>query len=241
MTASSSAFLRQPRRGRASSTDAGFGIVELLVVILIVALLAAIAIPVFLRQRQRGYAVQVASALRGAANAAEAAGVERGDYSDLHDNVALLGEQGFKNTDGVSIGITADDASFCVAAVHERLGADDEWQVGSYSSAGGVAVAGPSTCPAAAVLASASIPDLALGGSGDPEGTVTTVPPATTTTTLVPATTTTTLVSSGAGSASPTTTTEVGSGTGSTGNGNGGSGNGSGGSNAGGNGKGKGK
>ena len=35
--------------------DGGFTLIELLVVILIIAILAAIAIPVFLRQREKGW------------------------------------------------------------------------------------------------------------------------------------------------------------------------------------------
>ena len=40
--------------------EAGFTLIELLVVILIIAILAAIAIPVFLRQREKGWVAAVA-------------------------------------------------------------------------------------------------------------------------------------------------------------------------------------
>jgi type IV pilus assembly protein PilA len=51
--------------------EAGFTLIELLVVILIIAILAAIAIPVFLRQREKGYVSQSQSALKNAATAQE--------------------------------------------------------------------------------------------------------------------------------------------------------------------------
>lgn len=49
----------------------GFTLIELLVVILIIAILAAIAIPVFLNQRKKGWKSQVESALKNMATAEE--------------------------------------------------------------------------------------------------------------------------------------------------------------------------
>jgi prepilin-type N-terminal cleavage/methylation domain-containing protein len=49
------------------SLRAGFTLIELLVVILIIAISAAVAIPIFIRQREKGYESQVRSALRDAA------------------------------------------------------------------------------------------------------------------------------------------------------------------------------
>ena len=51
--------------------EGGFTLIELLVVILIIAILAAIAIPVFLNQRRKGWNAQVESLLKNAATTQE--------------------------------------------------------------------------------------------------------------------------------------------------------------------------
>ena len=66
--------MKTSRNGR----EQGFTLIELLVVILIIAILAAIAIPVFLRQRERAWASQVRSALKDAATAIESHGIGAG-------------------------------------------------------------------------------------------------------------------------------------------------------------------
>jgi type IV pilus assembly protein PilA len=59
------------RLRKSQENEKGFTLIELLVVILIIAILAAIAIPVFLRQREKGYVAQMESALKNAATAQE--------------------------------------------------------------------------------------------------------------------------------------------------------------------------
>jgi prepilin-type N-terminal cleavage/methylation domain-containing protein len=81
--------------------EGGFTLIELLVVILIIAILAAIAIPVFLQQRRKGWVAQAESTLKNAATAQEsyATGEGDGSYTDAlgtaEPPVGLKGE-GFR-------------------------------------------------------------------------------------------------------------------------------------------------
>ena len=68
--------------------DEGFTLIELLVVIIIIGILAAIAIPVFLNQRQKGWEAAVKSDLRNAATAQETYLTESNTY--LAGDVAAL-------------------------------------------------------------------------------------------------------------------------------------------------------
>ena len=73
------------RRLRASGErDTGFTLIELLVVIVIIGILAAIAIPVFLSQRKKGYDATMKSDLRNLA-IAEDTFLHSGADSYRHD------------------------------------------------------------------------------------------------------------------------------------------------------------
>ena len=123
--------------------EGGFTLIELLVVILIIAILAAIAIPVFLNQRQKGWAAQVESALKNAATAQEsfltdsATGVYATSETDLEG-------EGFKKASDVTAlaFVTDGGSSYCMTAGHDEL--DDTW---AYSSAEGKPVKGGTCTP----------------------------------------------------------------------------------------------
>ena len=72
-------------RKSAEEKDQGFTLIELLVVIIIIGILAAIAIPVFLNQRQKGYKADMKSVAKNGATAVESCATEtNGDYAASH-------------------------------------------------------------------------------------------------------------------------------------------------------------
>ena len=71
--------MRHQARRRMQSQESGFTLIELLVVVVIVALLAAIAIPAFLGQREKAEDSEAKVAVRTATSAAK-------DYFIAHDD-----------------------------------------------------------------------------------------------------------------------------------------------------------
>lgn len=107
-------------RGTAGG-DHGFTLIELLVVIIIIGVLAAIAIPVFLNQRRKGYDAQTKSDIRNVATAEETYLTEYHLYSASTD--VLPGLQRSPATVSLTVLAVRNSAvndaagSFCVAAV----------------------------------------------------------------------------------------------------------------------------
>ena len=66
---------------RMNREEEGFTLIELLVVIIIIGILAAIAIPVFLSQRKKGYEASMKSDLRTVASEVESQYVNNQDYT----------------------------------------------------------------------------------------------------------------------------------------------------------------
>jgi type IV pilus assembly protein PilA len=115
--------------------EGGFTLIELLVVILIIAILAAIAIPVFLRQRQRGYEAQAESAAKNGATAVEAYATEfNGSYVGMDEATGTTGagvdltDYGFSPTADVAVTVEANASTYCINANHQQLTADVRYE-----------------------------------------------------------------------------------------------------------------
>ena len=122
--------------------ESGFTLIELLVVIIIIAILAAIAIPVFLKQREKGWKSQAESGVKNAATAMESLGTENGGSYDMAcgtvavpsatdgcayttagtTHTVLTAGQGLKLATDVTLTvIRADATGYCLSAAHANV------------------------------------------------------------------------------------------------------------------------
>ena len=146
--------------------DQGFTLIELLVVIIIIGILAAIAIPVFLNQRKKGWDAAVESDLKNAATSMETYLTSNGNYSVQTPVGTDLTGVGFKysavsnyNAGAASIAVTAYDSTPAATSTTTAASAQGSYcflatsasgQVWVYNSAkGGLQPTTVTTCPAA--------------------------------------------------------------------------------------------
>ena len=123
-------------RKSAEEKDQGFTLIELLVVIIIIGILAAIAIPVFLNQRKKGWDSAVKSDLKNAATAQETYLTEKSYYTLTEADLLAAG---FKPSSDANYA-TSFAASFNIDKVRDAAGntvaAGGATAVGSYCMSG---------------------------------------------------------------------------------------------------------
>lgn len=122
----------------------GFTLVELLVVVVIVGILAAIAIPVFLGQRQKGYASAAKSDLRNLASFEEIFLSDTGTYGTI--SAVRAAEPRFLVSPGVTVRVVRYDGvnGYCLSASHSATPVTWYWD----SQGGGLQPQGSGGCPA---------------------------------------------------------------------------------------------
>lgn len=103
--------------------ESGFTLIEMLVVIVIISILAAIAIPLFVSQREKAWASQVESTLKNAATSMESWGTSHNGNFTAVTVPILEDEEGLKYAaESVTLTIPRkEDGSFCLAASHVNL------------------------------------------------------------------------------------------------------------------------
>ncbi len=109
--------------------DQGFTLIELLVVIIIIGILAAIAIPVFLNQRKKGWDAQAKADLKNMATAEETYLTDHPSYSSSVDDLKAVG---FKPSNDTSnqVAVGTDSSSYCLS-VSSKSGSIWRYESGS--------------------------------------------------------------------------------------------------------------
>lgn len=114
-------MIRHLTMGTKNTSSNGFTIVELLVVIVVIGILAAISVIAFNGVQKRASIALVQSDLRNAATAIRAAEVESGAYPTAFPSSV-------KASPGVGLAFTESAETFCINGTHERFD-DIAWHV----------------------------------------------------------------------------------------------------------------
>jgi prepilin-type N-terminal cleavage/methylation domain-containing protein len=142
----------QKSRRHDDGLDAGFTLIELLVVMIIIGILAAIAIPTFLHQRQGAIGTSQVSDLRSVADEIEGFYVNQDQYPTSFlqaGGLVTIQTAGGTGAQRVSVGndvtytLNPTATAYCLIASNPRAAGDRVW----VSDSGGIQPTSVTTCP----------------------------------------------------------------------------------------------
>lgn len=102
---------KSQKQNTSLATHHGFTLVELLMVVAIIGIVAAIALPQILTYRQSGFDALAKSDLRNAANAEEAYFLSQGTYLNCSNDACVSQLPNFRLSDSVSITMVANNGA----------------------------------------------------------------------------------------------------------------------------------
>jgi type IV pilus assembly protein PilA len=109
-------------RERIQSEESGFTLIELLVVILIIGILAAIAIPAFLGQREKAQDSEAKSAVRTAASAAKSYFTDNQTYANMDVAALKKIEPSLGQGQGSTLAVVANGTTGYTLTVTSKAG-----------------------------------------------------------------------------------------------------------------------
>ena len=107
-------------RGMGMSEKSGFTLIELLIVVVIIGILAAIAIPKFSATREKAYFAAMKSDLKNLASQQEIY------YADAYAYSTVTSDLSFTSSDGVTMASAASSSGWSASVIHAALGAGED-------------------------------------------------------------------------------------------------------------------
>ena len=115
----------------------GFTLIELLIVVVIIGILAAIAIPKFSATREKAYFAAMKSDLKNLASQQEIY------YADNYSYTSVTTDLAFTNSEAVTVAIAANTTGWSASATHSALGGSEG--CGIYYAGGSAPTVGTAT------------------------------------------------------------------------------------------------
>ena len=174
-------------RKRLHKDEEGFTLIELMVVVLIIAILLAIAIPTFLGARSRAQNRAAEANLRNALTAEKTSYTDAQTYvaynvvSSVEPSLAFTNAAPTAGTNQVEVSLADTNNVVCLLSVSKTGNsyeivdvAQADASTGSYLASGTFYTSGDSTLACPTAISAAGVPTGAAGGTGAQWGTTTT-------------------------------------------------------------------